>query len=430
MNTNVASAHLPVPDGGAVVVDSGGMSGMVSSIGSEAPSNSVFSRLLHPAHAHHIPLEFTGSGSEYFRIWIVNLLLTLVTLGIYYPWAKVRKLRYFYGNTVVAGHALDFHGQPRKMLRGTFFAGVLIAAYGHAGEFSPVAGFVAALALSLLWPLLLRAALQFRMGHTSWRGLRFSFVGSTADAYKALAVPLLIFLLLPSAIGLLADGEAGQTDLEVAEASVYAILAVLGVGMLALPYFHWRQKKYQHDHYRLAQLQTELRLGIRPVYGIYLRTFLMALAVPVTLGIAVAATLGGVFSGQEWSSAVLIILAVFAWALFLFGGLYIYIVVAPYFTVRLQNLLWTKTGNRYLRFRSELMLSEYIILQLKNYLLSMITLGLYWPWAAIANRRMRLQAVTLVSRIDLDELYTALKPRMGDAAADMGDDLLGFDLGM
>jgi uncharacterized membrane protein YjgN (DUF898 family) len=76
------------------------------------------------------------------------------------------------------------------------------------------------------------------------------------------------------------------------------------------------------------------------------------------------------------------------------------------------------------------MLSEYIILQLKNYLLSMITLGLYWPWAAIANRRMRVQAVTLVSRIDLDELYTALKPRMGDAAADMGDDLLGFDLGM
>ena len=22
--------------------------------------------------AHHLPIEFTGSGSEYFRIWIVN----------------------------------------------------------------------------------------------------------------------------------------------------------------------------------------------------------------------------------------------------------------------------------------------------------------------------------------------------------------------
>ncbi|MGH8034242.1 MAG: DUF898 family protein, partial [Lysobacterales bacterium] len=36
---------------------------------------------------HHFRIEFTGSGSEYFRIWVVNLLLLLVTFGIYYPWA-------------------------------------------------------------------------------------------------------------------------------------------------------------------------------------------------------------------------------------------------------------------------------------------------------------------------------------------------------
>ena len=41
-------------------------------------------------------LSFTGTGSEYFRIWIVNLLFTILTLGIYSAWAKVRKLRYFY----------------------------------------------------------------------------------------------------------------------------------------------------------------------------------------------------------------------------------------------------------------------------------------------------------------------------------------------
>ena len=27
--------------------------------------------------------QFTGSAAEYFRIWIVNLLLTIVTLGIF-----------------------------------------------------------------------------------------------------------------------------------------------------------------------------------------------------------------------------------------------------------------------------------------------------------------------------------------------------------
>ena len=31
---------------------------------------------------HSYAIEFNARGSEYFRIWIVNLLLTLVTLGI------------------------------------------------------------------------------------------------------------------------------------------------------------------------------------------------------------------------------------------------------------------------------------------------------------------------------------------------------------
>ena len=36
------------------------------------------------------PLEFTGSGGEYFRVWIVNLLLSIVTLGFYTPLARRR----------------------------------------------------------------------------------------------------------------------------------------------------------------------------------------------------------------------------------------------------------------------------------------------------------------------------------------------------
>ena len=47
------------------------------------------------------PFSFTGTGGEYFRIWIVNLILSILTLGIYSAWAKVRTNRYFYGNTQV-----------------------------------------------------------------------------------------------------------------------------------------------------------------------------------------------------------------------------------------------------------------------------------------------------------------------------------------
>ena len=53
------------------------------------------------------PFQFTGTGGEYFKIWIVNILLSIVTLGIYSAWAKVRRKQYFYGNTRVAGSALQ-----------------------------------------------------------------------------------------------------------------------------------------------------------------------------------------------------------------------------------------------------------------------------------------------------------------------------------
>ena len=50
---------------------------------------------------------FTGTAREYFGIWIVNVLLTIITLGVYSAWAKVRRQRYFYGNTWLAGANFD-----------------------------------------------------------------------------------------------------------------------------------------------------------------------------------------------------------------------------------------------------------------------------------------------------------------------------------
>ena len=43
--------------------------------------------------------RFGGNGAEYFRIWIVNVALTLATLGIYSAWAKVRREQYFHRHT-------------------------------------------------------------------------------------------------------------------------------------------------------------------------------------------------------------------------------------------------------------------------------------------------------------------------------------------
>jgi len=55
------------------------------------------------------PFEFHGKTGEYFKIWIVNLFLTIVTLYVYSAWAKVRTKRYFYGNTTVDGSSFEYH---------------------------------------------------------------------------------------------------------------------------------------------------------------------------------------------------------------------------------------------------------------------------------------------------------------------------------
>ena len=36
------------------------------------------------------PVTFHGIGSEYFRMWIVNFFLSVITLGVYSGWAKRR----------------------------------------------------------------------------------------------------------------------------------------------------------------------------------------------------------------------------------------------------------------------------------------------------------------------------------------------------
>ena len=52
------------------------------------------------------PIRFTGTARDYFGIWLNNLALTVLTLGVYGAWAKVRRTRYFLGNTVVLGDGI------------------------------------------------------------------------------------------------------------------------------------------------------------------------------------------------------------------------------------------------------------------------------------------------------------------------------------
>jgi len=379
---------------------------------------------------HRLPIRFTGSGSEYFRIWIVNLLLTLVTLGLYYPWAKVRRLRYFHGNTLVGEHPLDFHGDPKKMLRGYLLVGAMALVYALAGYLSPVAGTIAFVIIAALWPALFKAALQFRLANTSWRGLRFRFKGTVGGAYAAL-LPLLVPAGLIALLVMLAPAEA-----EKAPGSFGFVFLVPLTVLAIVPWLLWRVRKYQHDHYALAQWQTELRAGPGAVYGVFLKTIGVSILGAVVfagaafLAAMVFGTAAFLFQDSGGTGAGTVIATVVTAVAAVLGLLLVQMLPRPYMMSRMQNLLWGRTGNRTLRFRSELKFRPLLLLTFKNWLLMVFTLGLYWPFAAVAMARMRLEAVSVETRTDPDTLFDQARPAEGDAAGDAAGDLLDFDIGL
>ena len=370
-----------------------------------------------------LDIVFTGSGSEYFRIWIVNLLLTLVTFGIYYPWAKVRRLRYFYGNTLVDDTALDFHGNPKKMLKGSALVAVLFGLYSLAGQFSPVAGLVALVLVALIAPALVRASMQFRMANTSWRGLRFRFTGSMPEVYRAV-LPLYVPAVL--ILGFLAfaapePGKAPNTT-----AFIATMLGLLVLTVAIQPWTFWKLKQYQHDHYAFATQQTQFSATPWSFYKLTMKVCgfaLLAIALPVA---AIALMVFTAPSTQQGLRG----LGPLAALLPLLVMLLVLVAVKPYAVSRTQNLVWNHTRNADLQFHSALRFKPLLWLTLKNWLLVLVTLGLYWPFAAIAMARLRLQAVSIQTRVAPDTLVGQRPRGSNEAAGDAAGDMLGFDLGL
>ncbi|HLP26692.1 MAG TPA: DUF898 family protein, partial [Acidobacteriota bacterium] len=121
------------------------------------------------------PFVFHGDEREYFRLWIVNTLLTLLTLGLFAAWAKVRKRRYLRGNTELMGHRFDYRANPWRLLVGNFIVVVLFAAYGLFGQVYPVVRIIAFAIGVILLPWIVVRSLAFNAHNTAYRGMRFYF---------------------------------------------------------------------------------------------------------------------------------------------------------------------------------------------------------------------------------------------------------------
>jgi len=340
--------------------------------------------------------EFLGSGGEYFRIWIVNLALTLATLGIYSPWAKVRRAQYFHRNLRLAGAGFDYDANPWAILRGRALALLVLVALQLGARTSPSLNGIAGLLLLAAFPWLVTASLRFRLYHTLHRGLRFSFHGRVADAFVAyIAWPMLAVLTL----GLLAPASIRRR-----QHFVYAGSAFGG-------------SRFESDlplgaFYRLCFGAAWIVLGTSAFAGFAAAPWLRALRERLGDASPDAAT-GALFA------PVLVPVAA------LLAGL---VVAACYYQVRLHNLVWNGLALGPHRFRSHQTLASFLALQLGNLLAAVATLGLFLPWAEVRTARWRAARTELVPGGSLDT-FAAGAAQAQSAAADELAELFGFDVG-
>ena len=334
--------------------------------------------------------EFGGSGGEYFRIWIVNVALTILTLGVYSAWAKVRTLQYFYRNTSLAGASFDYHGLPLAILKGRAIAVAMLVALNFAERVHWAAWLAALAAVAAAMPWLLKRSFRFRLVNTSYRGLRFGFDGATSAAYRALlAWPL-------------------------------AALASLG---LLWPKAHREVKRYQIGEARFGAERFHFSATAREFYHVYIRISLVAL-----LPLALLAT--GVFvafaDGEATTSRHGSIVAIGAG----FAALVVALVlIRPLARAWLHNLFWNRTRLGVHRFRSTATGRRLAWIVVTNTLLTVITLGLYQPFARVRLARYLLASMSFACIGGMDALVAGGRARI-DAAGEEIADALDLDVAL
>ena len=87
-------------------------------------------------------IEFKGKAMEYFGIWLANILLTVVTIGIFSAWAKVRRLKYFFNNTKILEDSFAYHATGWQILKGRIIALVAILILGTGSAYIPGFSFI------------------------------------------------------------------------------------------------------------------------------------------------------------------------------------------------------------------------------------------------------------------------------------------------
>ncbi|MDR2000706.1 MAG: DUF898 family protein [Zoogloeaceae bacterium] len=301
--------------------------------------------------------RFVGTGGDYFRIWIVNLVLSVLTLGIYSAWAKVRREQFFHRNTLLAGSGFDYHGNPKAILKGRIIAWTLLVLLSLSKNVNVAVYWGLLLCSAPILPWFILRSLKFRAANTSYRGLRFRHRGTYRQAF----------------IAFVAHG-----------------IPAIFLGFW-IPVWMRAIKRFQLDNLSYGRARFKCDPDVGSFFGAYIIAALVGISTFVVLGFLV-----GFFGTMMNSGGVPKVIGVLV-IMALAGGfvLTFTLLIKSYLQVRLSNLTWNTTSLNGKAFISTQRYRSYLRIVAGNFFMVLLTLGLYWPWAKVREAAYRLEHLAL-----------------------------------
>ncbi|GGO64039.1 YjgN family protein [Bowmanella pacifica] len=349
-----------------------------------------------PEQPRRAAVRFHGDGQEFFGIWIVNLLLSIVTLGIYSAWAKVRTNRYFYGNLEADGHRFSYLAEPMQILKGRIIGLVLFGSYMLASYLSPFVAAIIMLLLFALMPVMICLSLRFNARMTAYRNVRFGFQGGFGRAYA-------LFMLYP-------------------------ILSIFTL-YLTMPIVLKKMDEYIYGNMRFGdrQFQTNLRTGEYYVaaIGASIIGAIMAVIIMVPAGILIAVLAGsGSLQEPEGPAAtVFLILTMLMYVL-------VITVASCYYQSHIRNHLYNNSHiEKVVKLESALGFWALTKLRLVNLLMLVGSLGLAYPWVKVRTAALFAEATHLQLFAEADQVV-AENSADPNAIAEEVSEIFDMDIGL
>jgi uncharacterized membrane protein YjgN (DUF898 family) len=342
-------------------------------------------------------LRFEGTTSEYFKIWIVNVALTVMTLGIFSAWAKVRSKRYLYGNTFIGDHAFDYHAPPLRILLGRAIALALLVGYSVSAIMAPLSVALWYILLVAAFPWMVKSSLRFAARNTSYRNIRFDFHGTYWDAFKA-------FILWP-------------------------ILVVVTI-LIALPYSRRARDYYNINNHSFGPFTFRADIPIRELYERYLQSLFALVAGAIVLAVLAMAIFDLIPSPSTTATVIVtyIALGVGISAFPAFVGALTFNVALNNTQMRKDHSPVRQPGEDF-HFESRLSALWMSWLAVSNLAAIIFTLGLAYPWARIRRTRYMASCISVIGNTDIGNVSSA-PVAAGSAVGEEMASFLDIDFGL